>query len=79
MFYSEDSPDIILFTYAPEFLRYSLDIRSINRAQRLIFFFLVPCILRCNNGVDETLGITIKLKVTFQSVEPETVRVCPEK
>jgi hypothetical protein len=58
MFYSEDSPDIILFTYTPEFLRYSLDIRNINRAQRLILFFLMPSILRSNNSIYETLGIT---------------------
>jgi hypothetical protein len=69
MFYSEDSPDIILFTYTLEFLRYSLDIRNINRAQRLILFFLVPSILRSNNGIDETLRIIIKLKVTIQNVD----------
>jgi hypothetical protein len=46
----------------------------------LILFFLVPYILRSNNGVDETLGITIKLKVTFQSIDLlKTVPVRPDK
>jgi hypothetical protein len=40
-----------------------------NRAQRLLLFIQMAATLGINDGVNETLGITIELETTFQAAD----------
>jgi hypothetical protein len=54
----------MLYTF--ELLRNTLYIWDMHRAQRLLFCILMTATLGIDDRVNESLGITVELKVTFQ-------------
>jgi hypothetical protein len=59
-------PDVISIPYTFELIFNTIYIWDIHRAQRLFFCIWMTATLEIDDQVNETLGITIELKITFQ-------------
>jgi hypothetical protein len=66
VFRFEDHPNVISIPYTFELPWNNLHIRDIHRAQRLFLFIQTTATLGINDRVNETLGITVELKITSQ-------------
>jgi hypothetical protein len=68
VFSSEDRPNVSI-PYTFEFFRNALHIWDVHRAQRLLLFILTTASLGIDDRVNETLGITVGLKITSQAAD----------
>jgi hypothetical protein len=68
VFSFEDYPNVISIPYTFELFWNTLHLWQLHRAQRPFLFIQTTATLGINDRVNETLGITVELKITSQVI-----------